>query len=164
MKWASLFCKQARFVLIVDEYVVVNTQRLLNLLDSMTDGVSRTTVSNTFWCRTQTHYNRSFVAAQKSSSNSPTLWDSRAFVFTGDVAGAFFDMSQRTRPLFDEITTNGMLTHRLGSTLVPTNANYMLLDDDADADNHLLNDSSVFIMGLSAKQALDVRSIWKKIL
>lgn len=131
VKWAATYCSKAKFILKVDDDVIVNVHYLTKYLDQLVE--KETHVTNTFLCHAHhdAPVNRSmeskwYVSPEEYADEKyQTYCDGPAYMFTGDLALPLYQASLSVKLIFLEDVYMGMLGNRLNATFVDLEARYM---------------------------------------
>ncbi len=181
IKWASKYCSNAKFVMKIDDDMVVNTGQLLNYLEDLID--TDTVEENTFYCKPL--YNNKVIRQSNgpwghlymSKADYPydkyhTYCQGMAYVFTSRMARLMFNESKRTKLLPMEDVYIGLLGQKINAHFKDIWEHFLYdwytLDDRA---NRFANFSVasfdkrflIFIRDFD-KDYLDIVSIWKMLL
>ena len=121
-KWISQYCNNTKFVLKVDDDVVVNTHFLLKYLNT----IWKTKPQNTFYCNVlfQKVVNRNRESKFYMSIYDykdmmyPTYCRGAAYLFTAELVSKFVHLSRETKFFVFEDLFTGFMAHKLHSNYV----------------------------------------------
>ena len=127
LRWSSTYCSNAKFILKIDDDVIMNTKYFLKFLES------KKKLKKTFFCN---YFNDSPVIRKNSSKwymsyeeyESDTYnqyCEGPAYTFTSDLAPSLLNISFHIKHLFLEDVYLGLLATHLKANFVPIYENYI---------------------------------------
>ena len=124
LKWVSQYCNNTRFVLKVDDDVVVNTHFLLKYLKGLARANSQ--LSHSLICRIvkypiviRNESSKFYIRYDEYSEKFyPRYCDGPAYMMTTDLAGKFYHKSFGVRSFVFEDVYVGMLAHELNASFI----------------------------------------------
>ena len=165
MKWVSQYCSHAKFVLKVDDDVIVNTKQLLDYLRNL----DKNQHANTFICSkkdpTPVIRNTSskwYVSRSEYKLDFyPVYCSGMAYIMTVNFARSLFNASQYMQQLFLEDTTVGIIGSRLKARFVQQKPKYYIGHTERDHMKYLIENKTLnnyyFIAFSNVK---DLKTAW----
>lgn len=131
IKWAAKYCSKAKFILKVDDDVIVNTYSLLNYLDGLIQG-NMTYPAKSLLCY---YYSSAPIMRRNDSkfyvsynelnqSRYGQYCDGPAYIFTGDLAAPLYQASLDTKFFKFEDVYFGMLATKLNLRFINLQLKY----------------------------------------
>ena len=161
MRWAAIYCSNSRFILKIDDDIVLNANPLLNYLKQIQNEFMKNTIfgmvyKNAPVCRDKSS---KFYVDRKDFEKDfyPDYLDGEAYLFTSDLAQKFYSASLNIKNFVFEDIYIGLLTAELNATQKDISNKYLLTNKFNDNDNISLY---YFILAKNLKLYLNV---WKNI-
>ena len=132
IKWAVTYCSQAKYILKIDDDVVVNTKYYLNYLYRHVQQ-TRTIVCNRnfFALVARNPKKKNYVSySVYSSMFYPVYCDGSAYTLTMDIAKELYAISKYSKYMhMEDVFVTGILAHRLRARYVDLRVRYSRRDD-----------------------------------
>ena len=161
MRWTAIYCSNSRFILKIDDDIVLNANPLLNYLKQIQNEFMKNTIfgmvyKNAPVCRDKSS---KFYVDRKDFEKDfyPDYLDGEAYLFTSDLAQKFYSASLNIKNFVFEDIYIGLLTAELNATQKDISNKYLLTNKFNDNDNISLY---YFILAKNLKLYLNV---WKNI-
>ena len=161
MRWTAIYCSNSRFILKIDDDIVLNVNPLLNYLEQIQNEFMKNTIfgmvyKNAPVCRDKSS---KFYVDRKDFEKDfyPDYLDKEAYLFTSDLAQKFYSASLNIKNFVFEDIYIGLLTAELNATQKDISNKYLLTNKFNDNDNISLY---YFILAKNLKLYLNV---WKNI-
>lgn len=123
MKWASTFCPQAKFVMKIDDDILLNSYRIIGYLNNITQENSN--LRNTLLGLVYENFrvireNSKFSISKKEYADEfyPPYCDGSAYIVTRDLAANLYLRSLQTKNFVFEDVYIGMLAKQLNSSFI----------------------------------------------
>jgi hypothetical protein len=170
-KWVSQYCSNAKFILKVDDDVVVNTVYLVNYLSQ--ELLKNDKMNNTLICH---FYKKAHVFRNKDSKFylskeefKPDFFqpycDGPAYLLTTDLAASFYNESANVKLFQFEDVYVGMLAANLNSTFINIERQYALNTLTTSFNASLAYEQFSFIYLKNRKEFINIwLSLFKRIL
>ena len=139
MKWAAIYCSNSKFILKIDDDMVLNANPLLNYLEQIQNKYTKNTIfgmvyKNAPVCRDKSS---KFYVDKKDFEKDfyPDYLDGEAYLFTSDLAQKFYSASLNVKNFVFEYVYIGLLTAKLNVTQKDISNKYLLTNEFNKDDN-----------------------------